>query len=71
MKYIVTQRPKPLRSVSFNELKKKGKQKSVYQTGDCWVTSTVFVTVMPGLPMLVRENDSFMAMAFVSVNISR
>lgn len=35
------------------------------------MTSTVFVTVMPGLFIMVRENDSFVAMAFVSVKISR
>lgn len=30
MKYIVTQRPKPLRSVSFNELKKKKEDRNAY-----------------------------------------
>lgn len=69
MKTNIIQRLKPLRSVSFNEQKKI--RKSRYQTGDCWVTSTVFVTVIPGLPTTVRENDSLVAMAFVSVKISR
>lgn len=68
MKNNIIQRLKPLRSVSFNEQKS---EKRRYQTGDCLVTSTVFVTVMPGLPIMVRENDSFVAMAFVSVKISR